>query len=213
MSENQPLVDHVGPNVQPDPGTALPEPKNPDVSHEHSDVNVSGLLGIAGVIVAVGILLCALVGGVFHLFQAREAKFDETVPDLMKEDAQRPLHEQLRSIRKEGQPLLEGMEKTVSEERMPALPVFAASFVGLMGSPLGQGPLLVVSARIHERTPKAPQEYEWVDRQKHIARIPVAAAMRVVLEKNLLHAEKEGKEGEERPSSSNSGRGSGEKQP
>jgi hypothetical protein len=189
MSESERIVGSSGPEVRPDFGPAVvPEPSNPDVAHEHSDVNVRGILGLGLGLAIVGAVVHVVVWGVFTGLGDRDERENPVTFPLAAEDNGRPLGERVDGI---PAPRLEGLyQRDKPSDRPDVRPV-----------------LLDPS-----RDPKLTG-YEWVEKGR-VARIPIDAAMREVLRGKEFQsprpAEKgigDRRTGLEVPSQSNSGRG------
>ncbi len=59
-----------------------PPPDNPEVHHEHSDVNVRGILIFVGSLLALGIVIHVALWGLFRYFESRERAADPTPAPL-----------------------------------------------------------------------------------------------------------------------------------
>jgi hypothetical protein len=188
MSDQPSTTDHAGPNVPPDPGHDLPEPKNPDVSHEHSDVRVSSIIW-AGVILAVGIGICSL--GALRLFDylsKREEQINNANPlPLAAEKGRQPLEKRIGSV---PEPRLEAIQANLPGGLPPAR----------TAEEMPQATDLTTYRKGDEKLPGT-------------VRIPIDVAMKVLLEKKMLPVDPNSKVaseprlGNQRPTTSNSGRG------
>lgn len=135
--------------------TERDELNNPDVVHEHSDVNVRALVGFAvGMLVVTGIVF-VLMWGLLAFFQRQAAQNDPP---------QSPL----------ARPSVE----------MPA---------SLVGNPLfgpSEGPQLLTSEPAVLGKQRAMEAetlgtYGWVDEKAGVARIPIAEAKKLILQRGL----------------------------
>jgi hypothetical protein len=194
MSEQPSIGDSAGPNVTPDPGHDLPEPKNPDTAHEHSDVRVSGVIW-AGVILAIGMGICSL-GALwlfYHLSARDERENNAHSLPLAAEKGRQPLQERIQSV---PPPRLEWMQ-TELPQGLPEVPSAAE---------MADVPRLTTYGKGDEKQPGT-------------VRIPIDVAMKILVEKKLLPIEPKSKEvslprpGNERPTTSNSGRGTALEKP
>lgn len=85
---------------------STPRADNPEVRHEHSDVNLRGILATAAALVAVAVVIHLVCWGLFDLFGGREAKAKRSqFPLAAEERGQLPRQPQLEGIKNtEGHP-------------------------------------------------------------------------------------------------------------
>ena len=128
---------------------------NPDVAHEHSDVNVRALVGLAIGLLAVIGLVAVLMWGLLAFFQRQAANSDPAVSPLAR-------------------PAVE----------MPASQV-GNPFFGSAEGPqlLTSEPAVLSKQRAMEA--EALGSYGWVDQKSGVARIPISEAKRLILERGL----------------------------
>jgi hypothetical protein len=117
---------------------------NPDVSHEHSDVNISAILGFGAGLIVVAAVIHLLIFVLFGYFNGRER-------------LQAPPEYPLAAAQGDRQP---------PEPRLQTDP---------------RQDLADLRAREQDQL----TSYGWVDRNAGVVRIPIDAAMKLVLERGL----------------------------
>jgi hypothetical protein len=128
---------------------------NPDVAHEHSDVNVRALIGLAIGLFAVTGLVAVLMWGLLAFFQRQAANNDPAVSPLARPAAEMPASQV-------GNPFFgsaEGPQLLTSE------------------------PAVLSKQRAMEA--EALGSYGWVDEKSGVARIPISEAKKLILERGL----------------------------
>jgi hypothetical protein len=163
-------------------------PNNPDVAHEHSDVNVRALFAIGGGLALTLSAVYLVMLWVNDLLAARSARDHPVTFPLAAEENARPLPDRLAGV---PAPRLEGLyQQEKPSDRPDVRPTMLRQ---------GQQPAL--------------QGYEWIDKGR-VARIPIDAAMREVLRRKEFQSPKPAEkgiadrwQGLATPSQPNSGRG------
>src|SRR4051812_36873124 len=91
-------TDARGTPITPDPGPPAHGPSNPEVSHEHSDVNVRAVLWAGAVVIVVAVVLHLLVYWMFLGYKRREEARDRGVPPLTAERNRLPVDQRVQSV-------------------------------------------------------------------------------------------------------------------
>src|SRR5687768_9281080 len=63
---------------------------NPETAHEHTDVNVRTLVGLAITLFVVVVMVSLLMGGLFKVFEGQAAKNDPVLSPLARPSVQMP---------------------------------------------------------------------------------------------------------------------------
>lgn len=129
---------------------------NPEVAHEHSDINVRTVLGFAVMLFVVVVGVCFLMVGVFKVLERQAAKNDPALSPLTRPSVQ-----------------------------MPASQVNQPVFGRGSGSPqlLTSEPSVLLEQRSMEQDSLA--SYGWVDEKSGVARIPIAEAKKLTVQRGL----------------------------
>lgn len=88
---------------------------NPDVVHEHSDINVRAVLWFAGVLVAVAAVIHVVVWWQLRAYQARDARIKQSAFPLATDREHLPPEPRLEPIDR-----LEGMPDSAVADRLAA---------------------------------------------------------------------------------------------
>jgi hypothetical protein len=157
-------MSHTNPPSHPHRQTARQVPPahganashNPDVAHEHSDVDVRTILSFAVALLLTVLIAAVLMGGLFKLLERQAAKNDPAVSPLTRPAVQMPLSQ--------------GRE-----------PVFGRGSTG--PQLLTSEPTVLRKHRSEEE--EALSTYGWVDEKTGVARIPIAEAKKLILQRGL----------------------------
>jgi len=129
---------------------------NEGVAHEHSDVNVRAILSFAGIVTVVSIVCAVLVWGMFGFFERQAAGRDPKMSPL-----------------------------AVPATQMPPTTTGAFAFGGAQHQPqlLTNEP---AALRQHRQEEEAQlQGYGWVNQSGGVARVPIADAKKLIVERGL----------------------------
>ena len=142
----------------PSPGTTPgqgPPLHNPDVAHEHSDINVRALVRFTVALFIVTVIVHILMWGMFRLLESRAAQNDAPFSQVA-----RPATE------------------------MPANTVANPVFGPKQATPLlTNEPTVLRQYRAQEA--EALGNYGWVDEKGGVARIPIEEAKKLILQRGL----------------------------
>jgi hypothetical protein len=144
-------------HLPPPPGTHDADYlHNPEVAHEHTDANIRVLVGFATGLFVVVVIVLLLMGGLFKVLESRAAKNDPALSPLTRPPAQMPTSQ-------------------VGE------PIFGRG---------SSGPQLLtneptVLLKQHTREQEALGTYGWVDQKTGVARIPIAEAKKLIVQRGL----------------------------
>jgi hypothetical protein len=129
---------------------------NPEVAHEHSDINVRTVLGLAVVLFVVVVGVGFLIAGVFKVLERQAAQNDPTLSPLTRPSVQMPASQ-------------------VNE------PVFGRG----SGSPqlLTSEPSVLRKQRSLEQ--ESLGSYGWIDEKSGVARIPITEAKKLIVQRGL----------------------------
>jgi hypothetical protein len=128
---------------------------NPDVAHEHSDVNVSAILGFTGATAVIAIVSAVAMWGLFVVFEKQaEARDPQASPVAM--------------------------PSTPLPMRSSGNPVFA---VGPEPRLLIREPLVLQELRNSED--RKLHQYGWVDQNAGVAQVPIDEAKKLIAERGL----------------------------
>jgi hypothetical protein len=129
---------------------------NPEVAHEHSDINVRTVLGFAITLFVVVVGVCFLMAGVFKVLERQAAKNDPALSPLTRPAVQ-----------------------------MPASQVNQPVFGRGSGSPqlLISEPSVLLEQRTREQQSLAT--YGWIDEKAGVARIPIDEAKKLIVQRGL----------------------------
>ncbi len=130
-------------------------PDNPDVAHEHTEVNVRALVGFAIGLVVVVAIVSVLMYGLFRFFDRQAAKNDPPVSPLA-----RPTH------------------------TMPATTIHDPYFGNAEGPRLVTSEPAVLQKQ-REMEAGILGTYGWVDEKAGVARLPIEEAKKLILTRGL----------------------------
>lgn len=153
------------PEIDPHTGEA-----NPEVHHEHSDINVKPLLWSVAIFVALAIVMHVALWGL-HAFFAKEERESQAPPTTMvRRDAPSlPPEPRLQPFPAPQQ------GRTGAEEPATQKPVV---------NPLSNTPVFDMQQMIEEEE-RHLSEYGWADRAKGAVRIPIADAKKLLVARGL----------------------------
>ena len=128
---------------------------NPDVAHEHSDINVRALVRFTVALFIVTVIVHILMWGMFRLLESRAARNDAALSPVARPTTEMPAN-------------------TVAN------PIFGAK----QATPLlTNEPSVLRQHRLQEA--EALGNYGWVDEKSGVARIPIEEAKKLILQRGL----------------------------
>lgn len=129
---------------------------NPETAHEHSDVNLRMVLGFAIGLFVVVVMVFLLMGGFFRVLESRAASNDPAVSPLTRPPTQMPASQM-------------------------GNPVFGRG----TGGPqlLTSEPSVLLQQQTMEQSSLGT--YGWIDEKAGVARIPIAEAKKLILQRGL----------------------------
>lgn len=129
---------------------------NPETAHEHSDVDIRTIIGFSIALFVVVVVVYALMGALFKVFESQAAKNDPQISPLTRPAVQMPTSQ-------------------VGE------PVFGRG----SGGPqlLTSEPTVLMNQRTTEQ--QALSTYGWIDEKAGVARIPISEAKKLILQRGL----------------------------
>jgi hypothetical protein len=80
-------VGHVSQGRSPTPA---PGHDNPDVAHEHSDINVRGVIWFVAILLVSAVVIHVAMWGLLKLFEARTSRNDPPLPPLSRGEGPHP---------------------------------------------------------------------------------------------------------------------------
>lgn len=129
---------------------------NPEVAHEHRDVDVRTVLGFAIGLFAVVVTVFLLMGGLFKILERQAAKSDPTLSPLARPAVQMPA-------------------SSIKE------PVFGKGTAG--PQLITSEPTVLHGQQTKEE--ESLTTYGWIDEKAGVARIPVSEAKKLILQRGL----------------------------
>jgi hypothetical protein len=129
---------------------------NPEVAHEHSDVDVRTVLSFGAALLLTVVIACLLMGGLFKLFESQAARNDPATSPLTRPPVEMPSSRGREAVFGRG---TGGPQLLTSE------------------------PAVLLKQRTTEH--ESLTTYGWVDEKSGVARIPIEEAKKLILQRGL----------------------------